>query len=130
MKNFFWVSLIGSLVGVMALTNPSGKDQYVDHLAFEAYQRCSLSGQAVQREANVLEKAGEMVERQGYKLWFSVSTRRPKNYGILTVFQTDSPGLSLIGIGVAGQFVVIPLQELPDCLLPESSSLFGIQQCP
>jgi hypothetical protein len=128
MKNLFLISLIGSLAGTLVLTNPSDKSQYVEHLAFETYQRCSFSEQAVQQKVNVLGKARKMVELQGYKLWFSATTRRPKNYGILTVFQTNSPGLSLVGIGVAGQFLVIPLQELPDCPLPESSRF--IQQCP
>jgi hypothetical protein len=112
------VSLVTGL-GVLVFTNPSRKELYIEYLAAEARRRCSFSQGMTLSEQNRLKTALSRLERQGYKLWFSTYTQPPRNYGLLTVYHTDAPGLSIISIGVAGKFVLIPLQALPPCPLPD-----------
>jgi hypothetical protein len=116
MKKLFW-SAIALSFATLLLTNPSDKKQYVDHLAFRAHERCGwtapLQRTSVNARFNPFDPSG--LEVQAYRFAMDIHTQKPRNYRILTIFYTQSRQLRAVGIGIAGQFIVIPQHEA-DCL--------------
>jgi len=102
-RSLLFASLVLSLV-VLAVTNPHSKIRYLREVSREFHEDWCL-----QPEGELCEMVAPM--SQPFLQVFLIPFTQANDYWFLTVFYTRLPCIDILGIGIAGQFIIFPMPD-------------------